>query len=75
MSVDMETKYLYYIKDYSNRYNSNSKELSFSGAKAEVYCGDKLLKAYNVPIDIQGTTWNVFEIFNGEVIDMNQVIN
>ena len=73
VSVDMETKYLYYIYNYSNRYNSNSKALSFSGAKVDVYCGDKLVKAYSVPTDKIGITWDVFEIFNGEVIDVNQI--
>lgn len=73
VSVDMETKYKYYVNDYSNRNSPNSKELSFSGAKVEVYRGDMLLKTYSVPADVRGTTWNVFEIFNGEVIDTNQV--
>ena len=73
VSVDMETKYLYYIYNYSNRYNSNSNALSFSGAKVDVYCGDKLVKAYSVPTDKTGITWDVFEIFNGEVIDVNQI--
>ncbi len=73
VSVDVGTRYQYYIFDFSNGGNSSSKALSFSGAKVNVYCGDRLIKTYSVPVDVQGTTWNVFEIVDGNMVDINQI--
>jgi len=73
VSIDMETCYKYYVYDFSNGGNASSTALSYSGAKVNVYCGDKLVKAYSVPTDKVGYTWDVFEIFKGEVIDINQI--
>lgn len=73
VSIDMETKYEYYVYDYSNGGKPNTTALSYSGAKVDVYCKDRLIKTYSVPSNKVGTRWNVFEIFNGEVIDINQI--
>ena len=75
VSVDIGTRYQYYIYDFSNGGSSSSKALSFSGARVNVYCGDRLIKTYSVPGDVQGTTWNVFEIVDGELVDINQINN
>ena len=62
-----------YVYDFSNGGDTSSTAMSYSGAKVNVYCGDKLVNAYSVPTDKVGITWEVFEIFNGEVIDVNQI--
>lgn len=31
------------------------------------------IKTYSMPINKVGTIWNVFEIVNGEIVDVNQV--
>lgn len=53
--------YSYYVHDYSNRYDSDSTELSNSGAIARVYSGNTLLATFNVPTNKVGTVWHVFD--------------
>lgn len=50
--------YYYSIHDYSNGGLMSSKALAESGAKVEVYVGDRLLQTFNVP-NKEGTLWNV----------------
>ncbi|WP_418223306.1 carboxypeptidase regulatory-like domain-containing protein [Clostridium isatidis] len=54
-------KYSFYVHDYTNRYDSLSTELSNSGAKVEVYKENALLATYNIPTNISGVYWHVFD--------------
>ncbi len=73
VKVDDSMTYQYYVHDFSNRNNYSSSALSFSLAKVTLYSGNKQLKVYSVPIDEVGTRWNVFNIVNGKVIDVNTI--
>lgn len=65
--------YKYAVHDYSNRSNASSTELSMSGAKVKLYCGNTLLATYNVPINVAGNVWNVFEIEGDTVRTINTI--
>lgn len=71
--VDKELSYHYYVHDYTNGSNSSSTELSLSGASVQVYNGERLIKSYTVPMNEKGTRWNVFEIMNGKLVDINTI--
>lgn len=71
--VDKELSYHYYVQDYTNGSNSSSTELSLSGASVQVYNGERLIKSYTVPMNEKGTRWNVFEIMNGKLVDINTI--
>ena len=72
---DINDTVKYYVHDYSNGWNDNSYELSYSNAKVMVYGGDYTIKpkVYNIPVGKQGTIWNVFEIRNNEIIDIDSM--
>lgn len=53
--------YSYYVHDYSNRGSSSSKEMSNSGAKVQLYDGNRLLYTINIPTNQSGTLWHVFD--------------
>ena len=59
--INKNMKYVYYVKDYSNRESDDSDQLSKSDATVKVYSGDKLLYVFTVPHDVIGTYWKVFE--------------
>ena len=44
-----------------------------SGAQVKVYKGNDLIETYNVPINMQGTRWNIFEIRNGEIKGLSNI--
>lgn len=53
--------YSFYVHDYTNRSASYSTEMSNSGAKVQVYLGDTLCYTFNVPVNVEGTLWHVFD--------------
>jgi subtilisin family serine protease len=63
--------YRYSVHDYSNRSSNASNALSLSGAQVKLYNGNTLIETYNVPVNQEGTLWNVFEIDNGSVHRIN----
>lgn len=60
-SVAAEGTYSFYVHNYSNRSSSNSKVLSNSGAKVQVYVDNNLIYTFNIPEDQEGTAWHVFD--------------
>lgn len=52
----------YSVHDYTNRYSTDSTELSFSSATVKVYRGGELLETFYVPTGSMATVWNVFYI-------------
>jgi len=74
-NTDNNATYTCYIKNYSGKNARNSKALSKSGANVQVYGNNQLLKSYTVPVNRKGTTWMVFTIVNGKIVDKNEVGN
>lgn len=66
--------FTYSVVDYINQNKGfSSSELGNSGATVKVYiAGDDQPRIYEVPVGA-GVRWNVFEIRNGEIIDINEL--
>lgn len=73
MQVDENSKYEYYVRDFSNGGKSESLALSLSGAKVEVYFGNDKVEEFIVSPNQCGTVWNVFEIINGKIKCIDEV--
>ena len=54
-------KYSFYVHDYSNKESGTSNELSKSSAKVVIYNGNTRYATFNVPNNIGGTVWHVFD--------------
>lgn len=55
--------YYFYVHDFSNGGNDESKEMSNSGAIVRVYLGDNSTpKVYTIDKEKVGTDWNVFKL-------------
>jgi len=67
--------YQYSVHDYSNREKKRSKKLSRSNAQVFVYGQNKLLASFEVPHNLRGNCWNVFEINEKhQIIPINKII-
>ena len=64
--------YSYYVHNFSDSNDYDSNRLSNSGAKVKVYFGDTLYATYNVPTNVEGTAWHVFD-FNAETQTLQAV--
>lgn len=78
ITIDKTNKdytYSYYVYDYSNRGDYDSKELSLSSAKVSVYAGSKLMYTFNVPYDTTATAWKLFDYTpsDGNLVIYNQM--
>jgi len=71
--IDSESHYIFWVQDFSNRDDDNSKALSKSGATIKVYGKGELMESISVPRDERGNKWNVFEIHDGRIIMMNYI--
>jgi len=58
----------YYVQDYTG-----SKGIGRSGATVKVYQGSKEPVTYTAPAGSSADKWNVFEIKNGVIKDINTV--
>ena len=72
--VSTASSYEYFIHDYSNQNNKNSKGLSDSKATVKVYGEGRLLKVLQVPRKKEGTVWKVFKIEQGQIREINQLL-
>jgi hypothetical protein len=68
--IDSDGEYAFSVHNYSQHINSSSLPLSKSKATVRVYGSNRLLKTYQVPINHNDKTWNVFRIENGQIIDL-----
>ena len=66
--------YRFSVHDYTNRSSESSTALSNSGAQVRIYKGSGLLETFNVPTNMGGTLWTVFEM-NGTNIVQKQVLS
>lgn len=67
--------YRYSVHDYTNRGKTDSKAMSNSGATVKVYNGSNLLKTFNVPTNVVGTVWTVFELNGNTIVPKNEISN
>ncbi|MFD2656366.1 carboxypeptidase regulatory-like domain-containing protein [Gracilibacillus thailandensis] len=67
--------YTYSVHNYTGRnFNeSNQFDLSKSEATVQIYKGDLLIETFNVPVNQSGNSWRVFEIRNGEIVQINRI--
>jgi tetratricopeptide (TPR) repeat protein len=65
-------RYMYAVRNYSEKNNPNSTSLSASQAKVFVYIGQTLIRTYYVPQNKVGNLWVVFAVTEaGEFQDFN----
>ena len=74
-AIDNKATYTFYIKNLSDARSPNSKSLSKSKATVKVYGNNQLLKSFSIQPDQKGTTWMVFTITDGRIVDKNEVGN
>ena len=53
--------YSFYVHDYTNRDSQASTQLSKSSARVTIYNGKMLYATFNVPTNVEGTLWHVFD--------------
>ncbi|MCK9450418.1 MAG: hypothetical protein M0Q90_01900 [Bacteroidales bacterium] len=71
--IDDRSSYRYYVHNYSNREKASSHKLSNSKASVKVYGDNKLLEIFQIPVDTEGTYWQVFSVTNGQINRINVV--
>lgn len=57
---------------YSVYQFSSDGDISLSGARVVVYCGENEPTTYHIPVQQEGRTWEVFTIENGEIFTINK---
>ncbi|MBE0638334.1 MAG: hypothetical protein IH598_07435 [Bacteroidales bacterium] len=71
--IETEGNYEYWVHDFTNLSDDNSKQLSKSGASVKVYGNGQLLHHFNVPADGRGNVWKIFEIKGGTIEVTNYI--
>ena len=71
--IDDFATYDFVIHDYTNKSNSASTSLSRSKANVKVYGEGKLLYIFQIPQGVKGNKWSVFQIKEGQFIEINRV--
>ena len=73
--VNEDDIYAYFVYDYTNRGDTNSRGLSKSGAVVRIYVEDKLVKTIQIREDDRGTIWKVFTFRNNQFYVANDIVN
>lgn len=73
VNADLNGVYRYSVHDYTNRASESSYALSLSGAQVRVYTADGLAAEYYVPVNVEGTAWQVFEIVDRTISPVNSM--
>lgn len=73
LSQTLPGRFRYSVHDYTNKDSDNSISLSNSSARVRLFIGSTLIYTFNVPENVEGTLWKVFEIEGGGVIPLNEV--
>lgn len=66
--------YRYMVHDYTNRSTASSTAMARSEAKVRVLSEDGEIAVYNVPSDLRGNVWNVFELRRVDLGDGNYTL-
>lgn len=72
-NLDPSKTYSYYVSDYSDDNNEFSNYLSKSGATVVVYKNNDFFSSYTFDRPTSGITWHVFDIVNGEIVEVNEI--
>lgn len=70
--MNPDEKYEFYVYNYSSNGAKNSDALGKSEAVVKLYLSNGEMMQYSVPSGT-GTVWNVFNIVNGEVKEINEL--
>jgi hypothetical protein len=73
--LDHNQNYEYFVHDYSNHNNLESKALSNSHAHVVVYSNQGVEQYYRIPEEQIGNFWKVFTFKNGTIVDTNVIHN
>lgn len=73
LKVQKNGTYRYTVHDYTNRNSTNSNKLSLSGAKVTVYVNGEYRETFNVPVNVPGTIWTVFELNGNTITPINSM--
>lgn len=71
--IDDLAEYNYLVHDYTNKGNEGSGGLSGSKAHVSVYGEGKLLYTFQIPQGSKGTKWVVFQIKEGQFVEINDI--
>lgn len=69
--IDQNSEYIYFVHDYSNKSDYDSRALSNSKATVKVFGDNKLLAVIQIPQNFIGNYWEVFRIVNGQIVKTN----
>jgi len=69
--IDQNSEYIYFVHDYSNKSDDDSRALSNSKATVKVFGDNKLLAVIQIPQNFIGNYWEVFRIVNGQIVKTN----
>lgn len=72
--VDQGDVYTYWVNNFSDRRNDNSRELANSSkATVRIYGDSRLMGTFRIDKNQTGTKWTVFQIKNGQVLAVDDV--
>jgi hypothetical protein len=71
ISTQIAGVYRYSVYDYTNKASNSSTALSNSGAQVKVYQASGLVATYNIPSNLEGTLWAVFELSGNTLTAIN----
>lgn len=73
--VDDNATYYCYVHDFTNRNNPSSNKLAKSKGRITIYSNNRLEYTINIPDNIEGTRWDVFQIDNSNFRLTNRISN
>lgn len=72
--IDKNDVYRYFVHNYSDKFDYSSERLSNSNARVQVYFNNELKQTFNIKQGLAGTIWHVFDIVDGDKIDVKDVV-
>lgn len=68
--------YEYAVHNYTARNRTNTRDLSMSGARVDIYADNSLQTTFMVPANQRGNAWKVFQINqNNQIIPINEMFD
>lgn len=65
--------YRYAVHDFSSKAVNSGEGLAQSNAQVRIYNRNSMVAAYNVPVNMEGTVWNVFEMEGNKITPVNKM--
>lgn len=72
--IDKNDVYRYFVHNYSDGFDYLSERLSNSDACVQVYFNNELRQTFNIKPGLAGTVWHVFDIVDGNKIEVKDVV-